>query len=243
MKKIIFFLLLSGWILAGSAQDKEPARPDPINVIKFMPFNLAFNSVSFEYEGMVNDHNSMTLEVGIPNHRSYNTDYNVKFLSNVVNAELGTMSLKLAYRHYSGGQKLVPAGFYFEPYIKYQNLKGNGFYIGSDVPYQSNIGKADLKLNTFNLGFQLGAQFLVGKRIAIDFYFFGLEAGLASGDMYVISHDAAAIADDINKAIADLPSYYQHNLTVTESQYKVNVNAKNVLYPWYRAGINIGIAF
>jgi len=261
MKKLIVFLILSGWVLTGFSQEtkqaatqattqaaaqaaaQEPAGKAPYNVIKFLPFNLAFNSVAFEYEGMVSDHNSMTLQVGIPNHKAFDTNYNIKFLSNVTNAELGTTIVRLAYRHYSGNQKLLPAGFYFEPYLKYQNLKGNGYYITHDAPYQTTVGVTDVKLNTFNLGFQMGAQFLIGNRLSVDVYFLGLEAGLASGDMSVVSENAAKIAADINDAISDLPSYVKNTLTVTQSQNKVNVNAKNTPYPWFRAGISIGIAF
>ncbi len=246
MKKTIPFLILSLWVLSGSAQDntESTARPSPFNAIKFQPFNLIFNSVSFEYEGMVSERNALTLQVGIPNHKEFDTDYiNLDFFSKVQNAELGTTSIKLALRHYFDNQKLVPAGFYIEPYIKYQNIKGNGLYIGTDENLQSYFGETDLKLNTFNAGIQFGAQFLLGKRIAVDVYFFGLEAGLANGDMTIISSNATKIAEDINDALARWPSFLANQLTVTQSQYKVNVNAKNALYPWFRAGIGIGIAF
>jgi hypothetical protein len=245
MKKLIIIIFLSGWAFSGIAltPDQEIRQAEPINVIKFLPFNLEFNSVTFEYDGMVSDKNSISLQVGIPNHKLFSTNYNINFLSNVKNADLGTMTIKFAYRHYADNQKLVPAGFYIEPYLKYQNIKGNGTYLGSDQHSQSYIGMTDLKVNTYNVGFQLGAQFLLGRTIALDFYFFGLEAGLASGDMNVLSQDAAKIASDIHRKIADLPSFIRNKLTVTESQYKVNVNANNLLYPWFRAGISIGIAF
>ena len=245
MKKLIVFLILSAWVSAGIAQTENQETPGvgPINVIKFLPFNLSFNSVSFEYEGMVSDHSSMTLQVGIPNNKSFDTNYNIKFLSNMTNAQLGTTIVRLAYRHYAGNQKLVPQGFYFEPYLKYQNLKGNGYYVGHDAPYQTYIGVTDVKLNTYNFGLQLGAQFLIGNRLSVDVYFLGLEAGLASGDMSVLSRNAPKIAADINDAIADLPSYMKNTITVTESPNRVDVKARNTPYPWYRAGISIGIAF
>jgi hypothetical protein len=246
MKKIIAFFILSGWALAGYSQEiiGETSIPDRYSVIKFQPFNLLFNSVSFEYEGIVSDHNAITLAVGIPNNKSFNTEYNnLEFFSKVKNAELGTTIIRAAFRHYFGNKNLQPAGFYVEPYLKYQHLKGNGIYIDTDQNFQSYLGETDLNLKTFNAGLQFGAQFLLGNRISLDVYFFGLEAGLASGDMSVVSGNAPQIADDINHAISDLPSYYQDRITVTESQYKVNVNAKNALYPWFRAGISIGIAF
>ena len=106
----------------------------------------------------------------------------------------------------------------------------------------------DVDLNTMNVGFQLGAQFLIAKRITLDFYFLGMEVGFLSGDVIAISDqlaDANNLKTDIEQKIADLPSFIGDKLTVTQSADKkqINVNADHAPYPWYRGGISIGIAF
>jgi hypothetical protein len=109
-------------------------------------------------------------------------------------------------------------------------------------------GDVDVNFNTVNIGFQLGAQFLIAKRVSVDFYFLGLEGGLLNGKATAIS-DQIAEADnlkaDIEDAISDLPSMIANKLTVTQSPDKkqINVNANSAPYPWYRGGISIGIAF
>jgi hypothetical protein len=113
-----------------------------------------------------------------------------------------------------------------------------------NVPFKGDI---DVKLNTMNLGFQLGTQFLIAKRVSLDFYSLGLEAGLLSGNVTATSDqiaDADNIKADIEDAIADLPSFIGDKLTVTQpSGTKVNIKASSVPYPWLRCGISIGIAF
>jgi hypothetical protein len=98
-----------------------------------------------------------------------------------------------------------------------------------------------------NLGFQLGTQFLIAKRVSLDLYFLGFEAGFLSGNVTASSpnlSDATNIKSDIEKAIADLPSFIGKKLTVTQpSSTQVNVKASSVPYPWLRGGISIGIAF
>ena len=247
MKKLFLFVVLSGYALFGSAQNQDSTVVHRKNVLKFLPVNLPFQSTSFEFERMINDKNSFTLGVGLPNQKSLVGKYGIDASSDLKTAELGTMHIRAAFRHYSGKRKL-PNGFYIEPYLKYQNLKGNATVTGTtdqDKPY---AGSLDIDMNTMNIGFQMGAQFLIAKRVSVDFYFLGLEAGFASGNVIAIS-DEIAEADnlkaDIDKAIADLPSFIGKKLTVTQSSDKkqIDVKASSLPYPWLRGGISIGIAF
>lgn len=246
MKKILVFVVLSGWALLGLAQDQKSSTLERKNVVKFLPINLPFQSISFEYERMINAKNSFTLGVGLPNQKSLIGKYGIKDDKNLKTAELGTMHIRAAYRHYFG-KRMLPKGFYIEPYLKYQDIKGKASIEGKDDQKVPSKGDIDVKLNTMNLGFQLGAQFLIAKRVSLDFYSLGLEAGLLSGNVTVTS-DQIAYADnikaDIEDAIADLPSFIGDKLTVTQpSGTKVNIKASSVPYPWLRCGISIGIAF
>ena len=97
-----------------------------------------------------------------------------------------------------------------------------------------------------NLGFQLGTQFLIAKRVTLDLYFLGLEAGFLSGNVNAVSDqlsDANNVKDDLDKAIADLPSFIGKKITVTQTGNRVNAKASSIPYPWIRGGISIGIAF
>ncbi|MCX6320735.1 MAG: hypothetical protein NTX93_02895 [Bacteroidia bacterium] len=246
MKKLLVFVVLSGWALLGLAQDQKSSTLERKNVVKFLPINLPFQSISFEYERMINAKNSFTLGVGLPNQKSLIGKYGIKDDKKLKTAELGTMHIRVAYRHYFG-KRMLPKGLYIEPYLKYQDIKGKASIEGKDgqnVPYKGDI---NVKLNTMNLGFQSGAQFLIAKRVSLDFYFSGLEVGLLSGNVTATSDqiaDADNIKANIDDAIADLPSFIGDKLTVTQpSGTKVNIKASSVPYPWLRCGISIGIAF
>ena len=246
MKKLsvlVFFAFLASFVFA---QDGDSLTIERNNVVKFLPANLPFQSISFEYERMINPANYITLGIGIPNQKSLIGKYGMDFGSDVKSIELGTMHIRAAYRHYTG-QRMLPKGFYIEPYLKYQKITGNGSVENTDF-FNTYKGKFDVNLNSMNIGFQLGAQFLIAKRITLDFYFLGLEVGFLSGDVIAISDqlaDANNLKTDIEQKIADLPSFIGDKLTVTQSADKkqINVNADHAPYPWYRGGISIGIAF
>lgn len=249
MKKLLFFVFLSAWAFYGFAQDMDSlateSKIERKNVVKFLPVNIPFQSISFEYERMINAKNSVTLGIGLPNQKSLIGKYGIDASSDLKALELGTMHIRAAYRHYTG-KRMLPKGFYIESYLKYQNIKGTASILGTDEQNKPYTGVLDVNLNTMNLGFQLGTQFLIAKRVTLDFYFLGLEAGLLSGNVTATSAkitDADNIKSDVDNAIADLPSFIGDKLTVTQSGNQINVKASSIPYPWFRCGISIGIAF
>ena len=235
----------------GSAQVVESNEHSVKNVVKFLPATLPFNSVSFEYERMLNPKNALTLQIGFPRQQSVIGKYGITGNSDVKTAEFGTTILRAAYRHYTG-KKRLPKGFYIEPYLKYQHIKGDATIEGvddQDIPY---AGSSEIKLNTINMGCQFGVQFLIAKRVSLDLYFLGLEGGILSGhvDTTPTSSNTAydpiilsVIKGVIEQKIADLPSSIGKRLTVTQTQSQVNVKASSTPYPWIRGGFSIGFAF
>lgn len=247
MKKLFVLVLLASWVLPGFAQDGDSLTIERNNVVKFLPVNLTFHSFSFEYERMISPANYITLGIGIPNQKSIIGKYGIDLGSEVKSAELGTMHIRAAYRHYTS-QRMLPKGFYFEPYVKYLKISGNGNVENIDFN-NTYKGRIDVDLNSMNFGFQLGTQFLIAKRVTLDLYFLGLEAGILNGDVNATSDlgdpYATHLKAYIEDRIAEYPSFIGDKLTVTQSADKkmINVNASNIIYPWYRGGISIGIAF
>ena len=246
MKKLLALVFLTSWALLGFAQNEDNIPVERKNVVKFLPVNIPFQSISFEYERMINAKNSVTLGIGLPNQKSLIGKYGIDASSDLKAAEIGTMHLRAAFRHYTG-HNMLPKGFYIEPYLKYQKITGTANISGiDDQSGETYKGAFDLNLNTMNLGFQLGTQFLIAKRVTLDLYFLGLEAGFLSGNVNAISDqlsDANNVKDDLDKAIADLPSFIGKKITVTQTGNKVNAKAGSIPYPWIRGGISIGFAF
>ena len=245
MKKILIFVVLSGCTLFGFAQVQDTTTIHRKNVIKFLPMNLPFQSISFEFERMINSRNSVTIGIGLPNQKSLIGKYGIEASSDLETLELGTMHIRAAFRHYTG-KRMLPKGFYIEPYMKYQNIKIGVSYTDTDNQNQSYVNTVDAKLHTMNMGFQIGTQFLIAKRIAVDFYILGLEAGLLSGEVdgrSTLITGANELKTKFDDAIADMPSFIGKKITVTQSGNQVTAKASSIPYPWMRGGISIGIAF
>jgi hypothetical protein len=214
---------------------------------------------------MLNRKNALTIGVGIPNSGSLIGKYGIEANDDLSKLEISTMHARLAYRHYTGKSGL-PRGFYIEPYLKYQQIKGDATINIEDeqdvmeltqlksLPVRyglmadntSTDADINAKFNTLNVGFQMGIQMMIAKFIAVDFYFLGFEGGMLNGTLTGSPRDVSKITEMRNKiddGIDDLPGFLNKKLDVTNDANSVTVKAKNVIYPMIRGGINIGIAF
>ena len=250
---ILFFLLLAinvfGQDVTDSTSVGETGRK---NVLKFLPTNLIFNSLSFEYERKLGKKNSIILGIGLPSSKSFAGKFTDNSGENkITNDAFSTMSLRLAYRHYSG-KSIQPSGFYVSPYLKYQKFEvsaDNNKTVTQGYPpiTQNYTEKYDVSGSTMNLGLQLGVQFLIAKRVAVDFYFLGIEAGLANLNASVKSSNINMIDEvetSVRDNIKDLPDFLAKKITVTrKSNDQIDVKGDSMPYPWIRGGISIGIAF
>ncbi len=258
MKNLLTVILVFITIGVFSQETAPSKSVDRKWVVKVQPVNFVLQSYSFEAERMLNAKNAVTLGIGIPSNGSLVGKYGID-KEDVSKAELGTMHIRGAYRHYTGSSGL-PKGFYIEPYLKYQKINASATATSisndeTDIDYSANF-KGDF--HTLNAGFQMGVQFLIAKTVAIDFYFLGLEAGIASGnftgtpsgssnvgDLYKKVDQAinGKPADNENPAEEGFPSFIANKLKVTQTNTSVNVKASSMPYPWFRGGISIGIAF
>jgi len=259
MKKPIILFVFIVLTIFSVAQSNDSIPLIRKNVIKFLPVNLPFQSISFEYERMFSSKNSFTVGLGLPNNKSVIGKYGITDdnISGLKNAEYSTMHIRAAYRHYTGKHAL-PQGFYLEPYLKYQKISGTINTQSTDpiAPFNEVF---DLNYNTMNLGIQLGTQFLISKRVSIDFYFLGLEAGLLNGELSAM-HDNVDNASQFKSNVDNLfdgdtddilyvgkyLSSIGEKVEVTQSADNKTVNVKTtsgIAYPWIRGGFSIGIAF
>lgn len=256
MKTTVLFLLLSVMSLCAIAQEmSDVTNTIPKvhkNVIKFLPINLLANSLAFEYERKFSPKSSFSLGVGFATPKPFADKYNLNTSpDNVISKEeFSTMSIRAAYRHYAG-HHIRPVGFYFSPYLKYQKISANADNLRTvtDPQYGSTKfnEKFDVNINTLNFGLQWGVQFMLAKRVAVDFYFLGIEAGLANVTATVKSSEAKSIDviyNGVNDNIKNLPSFLRDKIeTKKVGSNEVDVTGSSIPYPWLRSGISIGIAF
>ncbi len=249
MKTILIFVFLAACCFSVVAQNQIPDKPMLKTVVKFLPVNYALGAYSFEIERMINAKNAYTLGFGIPTNQSIIGKYGIERSSDLEEVKIGTMHIRAAFRHYAG-KKRLPKGFYIEPYLKYQKINANvkaEFTASEDqgeMTYSADITTPNL--SSVNLGFQMGVQFLIAKRVSLDFYFLGIEAGMLSGNLNAKVDPTDNIPDmkaELQDAINELPGFLSDKLEVTSSADAVNVKASSVPFPWLRSGISIGFAF
>jgi hypothetical protein len=223
---------------------------DQKNALKFLPVNLALNGVSFEYERMINTKNSLELGLCVPTNRTFVNKFSMDWSDDeeISNDELGTFSIRFAYRHYTG-KSMLPKGFYLAPYLHFQSLNAKADNIRTmddDIGRISYNENYDAKVSSFGLGCQLGYQFLIAKKVTLDLYFLGLEGGIGRVDatVYVSNDEQVSVTEnDINDAIDDFPSFLRKKIDVSTSGNNIKIKANNILHPWVRGGISLGIAF
>lgn len=256
MKKLFtlfVFIQLSFFSMAQSLDSIPTIRK---NVVKFLPVNLPFQTVSFEYERMISAKNSFSLGIGIPNKKSVKGKYSIiDNIDHLKSAELSTFHVRAAFRHYTGKSGL-PKGFYLEPYLKYQKISGQIDVEGSENGY-SFFESHNADFYTKNFGIQLGTQFLIAKRVSLDIYFLGIEVGQLSGKSNSIfdrvgeanhfKSNLENLFDDGNEIlyIGNILTTIGKKIEITQSpdEKTVSTKASNILYPWFRGGFSIGIAF
>ena len=233
MKKA-YIILTFGIICQGSfGQIRE-------NMIKIHPYNFFLGSISMGYERALDAKNSIDIGIGIPITNSVNTEIAKVIIHEdykVNKAEMSNFHFRAAYRHYTGGQR-APKGFYYEPYMKYQAI--SPYFEGESI---DDKGALEGRISSFTTGFQLGYQFLISGRVTLDFYFFGLEAGVGRIKLKgTSSTDIEGYKEDIEQGVDGIP-YYGRRIKVEVVGDELEVSAKNIFVPLYRAGLSLGIAF
>lgn len=143
------------------------------------------------------------------------------------------------------------AGLYFEPYFKYLHHTAEG--VGNAVLSGENVVmNFTNEYNGVGVGAQLGIQFLIKKKIVIDFFFLGPEINSARNDFKAneISNtppwtqsQATEAEQDIRDFIKKFPFIRNKmDVMVDANQKIVTASFKGVL-PGYRIGVSFGIAF
>ena len=220
------------------------------NAVKILPLSLPLNSAVLEYEYMLNEKNAVEFGIGIPIQRAFVNKFGMDWSEdeNISNDDLGIFSLRAAYRHYTGKSGL-PKGFYIAPYIRYQGISAsadNRRTVDEDFGSFTYDENYDVKIHNMGAGLQLGYQFLISETITLDLFFFGLEAGMGNVDanIYISEQDQVDdIYNDVMDVINDLPSMWGDKIDVSAGNNNVSIKGNNIIYPMYRGGISLGIAF
>jgi hypothetical protein len=244
MKKTLLFILSFTTFLAATAQEKTSKQYEKI--AKWAPAGLYLGHLNLIGEGAINSRNSITAQGSFP----IKTKKTFQYEDKDADVSMEIMSFHFGYRHYLSRKKFMK-GFYLEPYAKYLKHESEG--IGSAT---LDTRLAQMRFNndfrSIGAGVQLGVQFLIARRVAIDFYFLGPEISTGKDHFNAVeisniipwTHLEAAEAErSIRELLDDVPFIGDRTtVTVDRANKSVSADFKGFL-PGIRTGISIGLAF
>lgn len=266
MKKVVFLLicfLFSDNISGNLAFAQSEVLPDAAhntdaakkrihkNIIRFNltnPVILSEKSIIFGYERIIGNHMSFSVNTGyttLPVMRldDVNVDNPEIQLSNT-SSDKG-FNFSVDYRFYLNkvNKFNAPRGVYLAPYYSYNNFQRENTWLLNTTTFSGEV-ITDYRLDIHTFGGELGYQFILWKRVALDFVLLG--PGIASYSLKtdlsttLDAEDQSELFQLINDHLADkFPGYSR---VIDEGEYVKSGSAKTTDFG-FRYMIHIGFLF
>lgn len=174
---ILFIFLMVSTAIVAQTSDTEPKfTKDYKNTVKFNVTNMLLydSSFQFSYERLIKENQSINFFVGYQEFPMLTVNFtDIQFDRK---SDRSGYSFGADYRFYLGkiNKYSGPRGVYLAPFASYFNFDSNREFNYTD-PDTGIVDSADLKmkLNLFNVGVELGYQFVLWDRFVIDCVLFG----------------------------------------------------------------------
>lgn len=216
-----------------------PVLSNRQNIIKLNLPNLSFGNLTLNYERLLTNRSSAALNLGYIRPQKPASLLNSAL--DINDADIGEFSGLTAtaeYRIY-GKKKGAGKGFYYGPYLRYASHK-----LAYNTDIDENLTNADAKLSAVGLGGQIGVQWLIKDRIAIDWGIVGLAAQWYNFSSTFTAVDEAINFDEIRaeleQEINDSPLSNKLEFSSTEDALKAKMP---FLFGGARAYFSIGYKF
>jgi hypothetical protein len=227
--------------------------PPPANFIKVNLFGLPLRNISLQYERALSKRFSIALGLRIMPQGDLpllSTIENVvgnddpDFVSAIRSINIKNTAFTPELRWYPG-KKGYGRGFYVAAYYRYLQMdisSSKRFEVEIDELKRNMLLNANLKVH--NLGLMLGAQWMISKRISLDWWIAGVQAGFQKGEL-TATPDIDFTDEQINEIKNDISVNFKA-LGQTTQIDKEGVNIKtNSFLPvtGIRAGLCLGVRF
>lgn len=241
MKKTLFLILPLLLVQALKAQELPASSPS--FTVKWTPTGLYLGSLSVQGEYNFGGPRSLTTKIGLPVAVRHAFTYD----GNDVEFDMKATSVAAGYRMYLSQKHR--RGLYLEPFVKYVHHQSEGLGTGTPEGKRAAMQFTN-QYKALGAGAQLGAQFLLSKRVVMDLFFLGPEINAATNTLRAqeVTHTIAwneveaRDAEDVLRAFVNQFPFVRNRTTITVDQNNRTVTGafKGAL-PGYRAGISVGI--
>lgn len=254
MKKILFPLFSAGLLLAcmgGKSQDLKAAVSGK-NIFKINLPSVALKNYSFQYERVVNNRQSLALGFSISPNTSlpFKNTLLDEFGDNedARNAIESTMFTKISitpeYRFYLS-KKGAPSGFYIAPFARYTHMSLDQVYTFTASSGKVHTPNLKGEFNGVGGGFMLGAQWMLGRKVSLDWWIMGPFFGTMKASMHgtddmsdMSAADKADLKNDIEGV--DIPLW---DIEATIGDNKIDAKLDGPFYGVRAFGLSLGIRF
>lgn len=189
MKKYIpIIVFLFPLVLFGAERDTTIKAPEPIhrNVIKLnlTPMLLwSMRNATLSYERILGPRQSVTVSLGYLEFPQLFKD-NIANLIQITSRQKQGINIAMEYRFYivKRNRRPTPDGLYLAPYTSYYGYSfKNDFDVLNTVA--DSAGSLKGRFYCFNVGVELGYQFVFWKRFTLDLVLFGPSVSYYGGEL------------------------------------------------------------
>lgn len=249
MNKLVIFITLISASITGFSQKDSVNIKKRKNIIRWNITPMAVigpKSIVLGYERVLKNNQSISLNVGyLEKSPRVNKEGDIVQLFGDV--KRGGFDVSLDYRFYFKNRNKYPApdGLYWGPYASIYNLTFEGqSNVFDNNGNQINTVGIDAGLNMYNLGIQLGYQFIIMDRFSIDLILMG-----PSFTQYAfrMEFDAEVALDPNDPFYIGMEKFLSTILPGSEIILDgANFNAKsntNFSFFGFRYGVHVGYVF
>ena len=249
MNKILLLFVFTGIMVTGFSQEDSTEVRERKNIIRWNITSMAVigpKSIVLGYERLLKNNQSISLNAGyLEMAPRVNEDgEKIQFFGDVKRSGL---DVALDYRFYFKNRNKFPApdGLYWGPYTAIYNLKFEGkskVYNDAGVVVNTVGIKTDVMM--YNIGVQLGYQFIIKKRFSVDLMLMG-----PSFTQYAfkMGFDATVALDPNDPFYQDLKDLFSKLLPGSEivldgAEFNA-ISKTDFSYFGFRYGVQIGYVF
>ncbi len=213
------------------------------NVVKAGFSDAFLGNFNLNYERALTQQQSLSIKLGymMPTRSPFITDAAITPSAYTLEDSKGGINASMEYRFYMNKEASLE-GFYIAPYLRFLN---------QSMDYSDDIDartfQVDFRLNTLGAGAQLGYQWLIADRVALDLSFFG--AGI---DYHMVhfkyqlspqepGFDYGSIKSEVSDVFKNIN--YLHKRLKFDKEDDHLTTRLPFLFPGFRVGIHLGVAF
>ena len=246
---VIFILVLLFAPLVSESQtaatDSVKQRKNIIHISLTQPLLFGSNNIILGYERVIRPYQSMSLNVGLtsmPKLISVDLDSSFNITKD---SKASGYNLSLDYRFYLQKENKfrAPRGIYIGPYAYLYTLDRNTDWNFQEDGIAKNFNTSQ-KLRIYGAGVELGYQFILWKRLAIDLVMIGPGISRYSFEANI---DGELNLDEKQEAVEALKAWIDEKypgMEIIWGDKKVDVNGRtNTTSFGYRYLIQVGFLF